>query len=301
MKKILPVLAALIAGFIIAVPVMRVSNPSGLAVSDSYNSQSACKPRPSPSPVKTKMPEPSPSPTVSSSSPAPTVTPTVSPSTPAEWTWVSSALDGQNSYPPYVVRNNVWNPQSGFTETIGADSASDWGVTADFPAGNQAVISYPDVQKTFTQPDDTDLPLADITSLTSSFAEKMPQSGIDAEAAYDIWLNSYNTEVMIWNENHGQTPAGTDVGTFMIDGVSYSFWDNAGISGGFPSGPFTFVMNSNESSGTVNIESVLTWLASHDYISSSSGLSDVEYGFEICSTNGISQDFTVTSYSVTES
>jgi hypothetical protein len=28
------------------------------------------------------------------------------------------------------------------------------------------------------------------------------------EAAYDIWINDLNKEVMFWVDNHGQSPAG---------------------------------------------------------------------------------------------
>ena len=55
---------------------------------------------------------------------------------------------------------------------------------------------------------------------------------------------------------------------------------------------------SGERSGGVNILAMLTWLVSHGYLPKESGLTDISYGFEICSTGGRPETFTVSRFSI---
>ena len=48
-------------------------------------------------------------------------------------------------------------------------------------------------------------------------------SGLDAEAADDIWLNNYKIEVMIWVTN-GQRPSGDIIGHATIFGQHFAVW-----------------------------------------------------------------------------
>lgn len=122
------------------------------------------------------------------------------------------------------VIQDVWNPIKGASQKLTAYNPGNWSVSADMPASNTAVVSYPDTQETYTTTSDTPNPLSDFSSITSSFAGNGPASrGDDYEAAYDIWAgtgnNNYAQEIMIWVDNHGQTPAGSDVASAAIDGV----------------------------------------------------------------------------------
>jgi len=196
----------------------------------------------------------------------------------------------------YNVRQNMWAcPNHCGTQTLWAQSSSNWGVVSDQPDGNTAVLSYPDVQYILTQANGDPAPLSGFTMITSSFSQSMPSSG-DFEAAYDIWLNNWNTEVMIWTDNHGQQPAGAPVPAAVLDGQTWTLWAGSGTSGGYPSGPFSFVLQGNETAGTVNILAALDYLMSHGYIPSNSAINDVEYGWEICSTNGQAEDFQMQSF-----
>ena len=53
-----------------------------------------------------------------------------------------------------------------------------------------------------------------------------------------------------------------------------------------------------ERSGSVNILAMLTWLVSHGYLPKESGLTDISYGFEICSTGGRPERFSVSRFSI---
>jgi Glycosyl hydrolase family 12 len=285
----------------------------------------AGKPSPSPSPRwSSPSPDPAPDPPPSSSSPPPSTVadpPSSSPpstsaapasSAPSGAPCVTSDLagtcgpytdsditdaDGYNTY----VANNMWGcgsvqpGQAGAycgIQTVSAYGPADWSVTSDQAAGNTGVLTYPDVSQVFTLSNDTDPPISGFSAITSSFTEAMnATAGTDSEAAYDIWLDDGNgpNEIMIWVDNHGQTPAGDDKGSIVIGGTTYELW-NGGDT-------ISFVM-SNEQSGTVNILAVLNWLQSNGYVSSTADLGQVDFGWEICSTGGVSETFTISSYTL---
>jgi hypothetical protein len=255
-----------------------------------------------------------------SASPSPSVAPSASstpaPSTPAPTSTaqgtacVTSANNG--SCGPYAfagisgssgdstnVIQDIWNPISGASQTLTAFNPGSWSVSANMPASNTAVVSYPDTQQVYTTTSNTPNSLSNYSSITSSYAESGPTtSGDDYEAAYDIWAgtgsNDYAQEIMIWVDNHGQTPAGSDVASATIDGVGYKIW-STGKAGAVGS-PVSMVLDSNQSSGSVNVLDDLNWLASNGYMPAGSGLNQIDFGWEICSTGGVSQTFTMSQY-----
>lgn len=178
------------------------------------------------------------------------------------------------------------------------ESSAVWGIETTQAAGNTAVLSYPDVQRVFTRPDGSDTPLRNFTTLSSTFSIKMPSgAGLDDEAAYDDWLNNWNTEVMIWVYNQGQTPAGRVVAHPVVAGQHWALWATG--AKGNDHNTYSFVLDGNESSGTVNTLAMLNWLVSHGWLPASSGVSDDEFGFEVCSTGGRAADLDVTGYTLT--
>ena len=98
----------------------------------------------------------------------------------------NTASSGYNTY----VSNNVWNPISVWQQRLHANSPGDWYVTANMPAWNTAVVSYPSNSQG-SSGDGTAPAISSYSMLTSSFSEKMNAKNVtDAEAAYDIWTNS---------------------------------------------------------------------------------------------------------------
>jgi glycosyl hydrolase family 12 len=272
---------------------------------------------PSPSTAPSPSPHPSsPRPKASRSpssgqSPSPSSAP--APSSPASGTTcVTSGLSGVCG--PYSdpnitdadgyntdVANNMWGcgaiqpGQPGAycgPETIRSYGPADWSVTSNQKAGNTGVLSYPDVAQVFTRSDNTDPPIKAFSAITSTFTETMnATAGTDAEAAYDLWVDNGSAveEVMIWVDNHGQTPAGNQKGSVVIGGTTYHLWT--------ADGTVSFV-RSNEQSGSVDILAVLHWLQSNGYLISTADLGQVDFGWEICSTAGVPETFNVSGYTL---
>jgi hypothetical protein len=207
-----------------------------------------------------------------------------------------------NGYNTYV-EQDVWNAISGASQTLTSYDPGDWSVSADMPASNTAVVSYPDVQQIYTTTSDTPDPLSTFASMTSDFTESMPSGG-DNEAAYDIWTGdaatgNYAEEIMIWvDDQRTTTPLGTDMGTATFDGQTFQIWDSVPRG---QSGTISFLLEGNETSGTVDLLSMLEYLADNGWIPADSGLNQVDFGWEICSTGGQPETFTMSSYDITSS
>ena len=198
------------------------------------------------------------------------------------------------------VNNDMWNcPQRACgRQEVWANSSSDWGVVSTMAKGNTEVLVYPAVQELFganNQP----APLAHARELVSTFRESMPTTaGTIGEAAYDIWLNNWNTEVMIWVDNQHQRFYRPVVATAKFNGQTFTVYRAPGTSHGYPSGPVFFVLNHNETSGTVDILAVFRWLQQSGFLSAGATLDAVDFGWEICSTNGVPEYFSVSHYTL---
>ena len=204
------------------------------------------------------------------------------------------------------VLNNMWAANNGTTQTLTAYGPGRWSVVAHAgPAGNTSVQTYPDTQQIYTQTDNSPDPLSGFGSILSSFTENMHATrGTSAEAAYDMWLGqssstNYADEVMIWNDQANRGTCG---------GATVKAHATFGGSKGVPRQNWTlcvyggseliwYLTSSNERGGVVNILSMLTWLESHGYIPAGSGLNQIDYGFEICSTPG-PETFTLSQFAI---
>jgi hypothetical protein len=211
----------------------------------------------------------------------------------------NTASSGYNTY----VGNNVWNPIRGWKQKLHANDPGDWYVTANIPAGNTAVVSYPSNNQG-SSGNGTSPAISSFSRLTSSFSENMnATSQTNAEAAYDVWTAA-GTEIMIQHDFSPLRPrCSADAGDpvqatvgFTEPGTSTTQdWDFCQYGGEriwqFHSG--------SEQSGSVDIGAMLTWLMDHGHLPHDSKLGLVGYGFEICSTGGRDEDFQVSRYSLT--
>jgi hypothetical protein len=201
----------------------------------------------------------------------------------------SSAQYASYSTGGYTIYNDEYGSGYG-SQTLWVNSASNWGVYSTQP-DTSGVKSYPN------DSDSIGTALNSLSSVTSSFSESNPSGG-NWESAYDIWLNSSSYEVMVWTYVSGDVaPLGSVVGTVSLDGSTWTLY--AGNNGSNPT--YSFVLSGNETSGTVNLLDLLTYLENTEGYFSDPTLSTVQYGWEITSTNDTQEDFTINSYSVSTS
>jgi hypothetical protein len=197
--------------------------------------------------------------------------------------------DGTNT----TVGQDVWNPISGWSQTLHATNPGDWSVTANMPKGNTAVVSFPNVGQTYPE-----TPLTNFSSISSSFTEDMnATSSTSAWAAYDIWLNKWGNEVMIQHDfaNNGACPAKATA-TFGGSGsVPAQSWELCQ----YGSELIWKLTGGSEQSGRVDVLAMLQWLESNGYLPKTSTLTDISYGWEICSTGGHPETFTNSGFTLT--
>jgi hypothetical protein len=202
--------------------------------------------------------------------------------------------DGYNTY----VSNNGWacgSPGSCGPQTLTAVNPGSWSVASKQAAGNTGVLTYPEVQQVFTDTTDTDPLISSFKYVYSSFTESMPAvSGLDAEAGYDIWLTSTSgpSEIMVWVDNIGRGTGGArQIGKATIGGQFFKVLQYGG-------GEIIFSLDHNEHSGTVHILSTLHWLQRHGRVAAGALISQVDFGWEICSTGGHVGTFKVSRYTL---
>jgi hypothetical protein len=220
---------------------------------------------------------------------------------------------GQQSTPNLLgVNQDPWSSGQG-PQTLKASSFQNWSVTAtDTDPANASgeVLTYPDASYNYYQlntaasgytapPAQYDL--NNITSLTSDFSESMPQlKQLDAEAAYDMWLNNWKTEVMVWVDT---SPAKvrnlaynglTKVRTYNYGGQNFTLWHSGKGITGF----YIFLLDHNETSGTVNLKAMLETMVSLGYIPATSPLTQIPFGWEISDTGGKPVTFTMSRFEV---
>ena len=289
------------------------SSPAALSTPDGpkpHSTRIPKSPRTSISPTSTPTTQ---APLVSSpgsdaTTPAPASTsPSPDPATsaPSAGTCTTSAAQGscgpytysriQGSSQDPTVAQDVWNPISGWQQTLYATSPGSWHVAANMPAGNTGVVSFPDTGAAYGEQ-----PLSKFSEIYSSFSENMNATAeTSAWAAYDLWFNNWANEVMIQHDFAGSGPC-----TFV---ATQSF----GGSGGVPVQTWGLcqygteliwkLTGGNEQTGSVDILAMVIWLENHGYLPSASTITDLSYGFEICSTGGQDENFQVNSFSITAS
>ena len=278
---------------------------------------------PSRTPTSTPPPSthpPSPAPTTSTSSPTstkPAPSPTLT--QPPAYTCTTSADKGRcGPYDDYAgitgttsstyVGNNVWSPVPGARQTLSARDPGTWQVTANMPAGNTSVVSYPSIGLNLGQITNVPTPLSSYASIFSSFGQTMNATArTSAWASYDIWVgrngcsDCASNEVMIQHDFAGNGDC---------DSVASATF---GGSGGVPVQAWHLCKYGSEliwklgadeqhkvsqASGRVDILAMLNWLVDHRYLPTDSGLWLIGYGWEICSTGGTDERFVVNEFSL---
>lgn len=198
--------------------------------------------------------------------------------------WESSEQWGTWQNGEYTLYNNIWGSGAG-TQTIWANSFSDWGVIADHP-NTGGVKSYPNASRAIDQP------ISAIGGLASEFDITVPEDGAYV-AAYDIWANDHAYEIMLWMSQYGPVgPIGSQVDTVDVGGHTWDVYTGSNGSNEV----FSFVRQGNTASGEVDILAVLQWIQDQGWYGDAT-IGDVQFGYEITSSAG-GLEFTTNNYAV---
>ncbi len=214
-------------------------------------------------------------------------------------------ITNSNGYNTYV-GNNCWaDPRC--KQRITVRSPGHWRVTAREPAGNDSVKTYPDIQQLFNNwtghgwngsGNATDTPVRKLGRLVGVYAESMPSGGTIAQAAFDIWMGhnpGRASEIMIWLDNHGRGSGGaTRKATARFYGKRWTLYQDGNDELIWSLGkPGTF---QKQGHGTVHILAMMRWLIAHGYTARKSVIEQIDFGWEICSTGGVSRTFRVSRF-----
>ncbi|MGR6974987.1 GH12 family glycosyl hydrolase domain-containing protein [Streptomyces cynarae] len=202
--------------------------------------------------------------------------------------WSSSAQWATWSNGGYTLYNDVWGRGAG-SQTIWANSYSNWGVTANHP-NTGGIKSYPNATRRIGKK------LSELHSVTSSFNVSVPSSGA-YETTYDIWDTNNKYEIMLWMNKTGAVgPLGSRQGTATVGGSTWTVYKGSNGSNAV----FSFIRTSNTSSGTVDVLAVMNWIKNSKHWLGDIVLGNVQFGYEITSAAG-GKNFTTNSFSVSSS
>jgi hypothetical protein len=196
----------------------------------------------------------------------------------------SEATGTENANPSgaerWWVNNDAWNGSHG-PQTISVCKKYSWNAASNQPNDGGAVQTYPDTEYDVggrANPSTT--PISGWQSITSTFSEAFPSGVGGWDAAYDLWLNNWGTEIMIWNQwSGGQSYWPAQAKTALtLDGVPYHFYNNGG--------ELMFFRDTQVASGSVDILAAFNWLVSQGIVKSTDVPTQLEYGVEVCYTSG---------------
>lgn len=197
-------------------------------------------------------------------------------------TWNSSdpqATDPIGNDGIWWIDNDAWSGSHG-PQTLYVCSPSSWYAISNQTNNGGQVETYPDSEYDVGgRSTPSTKTIAQYTSITSTFSESFPAAG-SWDAAYDLWLNNWNTEIMIWNQWTGTQlywPSDKSV-TVNLGGVPYWFQNNGG--------EFIFFRQNMVTSGSVDILAAFKYLVSKGLVKSTDIPTQLEYGVEVCATNG---------------
>jgi hypothetical protein len=103
--------------------------------------------------------------------------------------WGSSSQWASWSNGGYTLYNNIWGSGAG-PQSIWANSYSNWGVWANHP-NTSGIKAYPNCTRYVGRA------LGSLNSCTSSINISTPAGGAWT-AAYDVWDNAKQHEIMLW-------------------------------------------------------------------------------------------------------
>jgi len=225
--------------------------------------------------------------------------------------WSSSGAEASYNTDPgtgyWWIDNDAWSGSHG-PQTLYVCSPSSWYAVANQTDNQGQVEAYPNTEYDVCGRNNAFYPstkaISAYTSITSTFSEAFPTTGDSIDAAYDLWLNNWSTEIMIWNEWSGtqdywgqcaepgpnQGDCGLTPSAVTLAGVPYHVLDLGG--------EIIFFRDTQVKSGSVDILAAFNYLVSRGTgvatpVKASDAPTQLEYGVEICATTG-AQTFPMT-------
>jgi hypothetical protein len=162
-------------------------------------------------------------------------------------------------------------------------------------------MSYPDTDQNYNGE-----AVSSFTNIVGTFNESTPHnSDTEEEVGFFIYLNDYGNTIEIQHDLvntsqcNGTTPVATNVSFGGSYGVPTESWDLCYNSSFYywqlvSGGESTW----GESSGSVELISMIKYLENHGYLPSSSTMTLVDYGFMIYTTTSTQETFALNSYSL---
>jgi hypothetical protein len=217
-----------------------------------------------------------------------------------------------NGYSTYV-SNDIWNPIPGASQTMTATDPGRWSAVAHMPARNTAVLSYPNTNQIFTTASNAPAPLSGFSKIVATFTESMPDNAqTSAEFGFDVWAGQSTAtdsadEMMIWTdtENRGTCGGATVLRTATFggaDGVPVQTWTLCRNGASGPKAEYIwYLAGAQESAGTVDVLSMEKWMVTKGYYPAGTGINQIDFGAEICSTGGAPETFSLSTYTLASS
>jgi len=189
--------------------------------------------------------------------------------------------------------NDMWGSGAN-TQTICANSATNWYITSNQPA-TSGIKAYGNESYTIGKS------LSSLNTLSSTLSQSTPAGGA-WDAAYDIWNSTNAYEIMIWTNYQNTNPlaynyaaSGAPIAAYTnvsIGGVTYNVYE-----GNNGHDVISLVRTSKTNNTTTNILAVLNWIKSIGYFGNIT-VGQLSYGVEVTTTSG-SETWTMNNYSVT--
>jgi hypothetical protein len=205
----------------------------------------------------------------------------------------------------------VWNAGSsdcsGWSQSLSADSPENFAITANYPAGNTAVCTYPNVW-----PHDATGAVDSYAQTTSSFSESFPHNAQTMGwGMYDLWFNNWANEVMIQYDFSNNAPCGTTPVTNKVfggsNGVPAQPWFLCTFGSPMANGSYQTTAwklgpneagKQSESSGSIDILHMIKYLEGNGDLPADSTWTAISMGWEITSTGGTNETFTGSGFGV---
>jgi hypothetical protein len=197
---------------------------------------------------------------------------------------VYTSSNAQATYefdPNWLVLNDAWNGGHG-PQTINVCTRTSWYAVSNQKNIMGEVETYPNTEYVVSGIgggwSGSKKTISQYNKIMSTYNESFPTDS-SMDAAYDLWLNNWGTEIMVWNEVHGSNAYWLTQGiSIKVAKVAYQFI-NFGDE-------FVFIRKAQNKAGSVNLLAAMRYLVNHGLVKGSDVPTQLEYGVEISSTNG---------------